>query len=360
MIELQFKHAFEHLDFDVDLTIPKRGITALFGRSGAGKSTIANVLAGLMTPQKGKVVVAGDCVFDSQQQINLPVWKRNYGVVFQEHRLFPHLNVEQNLLFSRTSSQQDLNDIVELLGLKPLLKHKPSQLSGGEKQRVAIGRCLLSQPQLIIMDEPLSALDLPRRNELLRYLRKLHHAVDVPIVYITHSLSEIVQLADHMVVIDEGRVVTQGEPSQVMASKALSQWSGVQSQSSLLTGTVADTSNEFGYTQIVLNSECGVWVRQDSLQAKQLARVRIDATNVSIALTQPQQTSVRNVMPATVESFTIEQGQALVKLVVAQQSLWVQISDWAASDLGLCEGLDVFAQVKALSVEPDDVANLES
>jgi molybdate transport system ATP-binding protein len=359
LISISFNHQFTQQSLEVDFRFPNKGITALFGRSGSGKTTIAKVLSGLMTPDSGRIELNNQTLLDTTNKIDVPAWKRAFGVVFQEHRLFPHLSVKDNLLFSQQASTRKLVDISSLLGLDNLLQLKPSQLSGGEQQRVAIGRCLLSQPQLIIMDEPLSSLDLPRRSELIAYLKQLHHTLRIPVLYITHSINEIVQLADHMVVVDDGRVVSQGTPSEVISSSALSAWSEHASQSTLLVGQVDSEPNEHAFTQIRLTDSQGIWVNEPSLVKDKPARVRIEANNVSLSLDKPSRTSIRNILQGEVVQIVESDSSALIKLSLGDEcSLWANISLWALDELNISMGQTVFAQVKALSVERYGVAAL--
>ncbi|MBM7035707.1 molybdenum ABC transporter ATP-binding protein [Vibrio ulleungensis] len=359
MISIRFNHRFSQKTLSVDFSFPQQGITALFGRSGSGKTTIANILSGLMLPEQGRVILGEQVLLDTDKGICIPSWARSFGVVFQEHRLFPHLSVRRNLLFSKHAMSDKLNEISSLLGIEELLDLTPSELSGGEQQRVAIGRCLLSDPSLIIMDEPLSSLDLPRRRELIEYLRKLHQSIKIPILYITHSMSEIVQLADYMVVVDDGAILTQGAPSEVIASNALSAWNDHNSQSSLLVGKVSRDANEFGFVPVTLPNGQAIWINDSHLTFGENARVKVDANNVSLSLEKPVATSIRNSLHGQVIDIVINDNGALVKISFGQDSvLWANVSIWALDELAIIKGQWIFAQIKAVSVERYDVAAL--
>ena len=208
MLKINVKKTLGALSLNLNIEIPARGVTAIFGRSGAGKSSLINLVAGLVTPQSGTITLNDNVLFDSEQKINLPPEKRHIGYVFQEHRLFPHYTVEKNLKYGckRFNSSYFLQ-IVELLGIQNLLERFPLSLSGGEKQRVAIGRALLSNPDILLMDEPLSALDLRRKQELLNYLDQLSSQIEIPILYVTHSLDEIIRLADQVILIEQGQIM---------------------------------------------------------------------------------------------------------------------------------------------------------
>lgn len=210
MIEVAAKLNRKHFTLDVNITFNAR-VTALFGPSGAGKSTVLYVLAGIVRPDQGRVVIDGEVVLDTQQKIDVPTYERQIGLVFQDHRLFPHMSVEKNLMygahrFESAKQQQRLNEITELLELKALLKQKPYQLSGGEKQRVALGRALMSQPRLLMLDEPLASLDKRLKSQILPYLKGVANEVDIPMIYVSHSMDEIVQLTDHVLHIAHGKL----------------------------------------------------------------------------------------------------------------------------------------------------------
>lgn len=210
MIEVAAKLNRKHFTLDVNITFNAR-VTALFGPSGAGKSTVLYVLAGIVRPDQGRVVIDGEVVLDTQQKIDVPTYERQIGLVFQDHRLFPHMSVEKNLMygahrFESAKQQQRLNEITELLELKALLKQKPYQLSGGEKQRVALGRALMSQPRLLMLDEPLASLDKRLKSQILPYLKRVANEVDIPMIYVSHSMDEIVQLTDHVLHIAHGKL----------------------------------------------------------------------------------------------------------------------------------------------------------
>ncbi|GAE12657.1 molybdate ABC transporter ATP-binding protein ModC [Yersinia pseudotuberculosis NBRC 105692] len=207
MLELNFSQQLGDLHLQVATDLPAQGITAIFGLSGAGKTSLINVIGGLTRPQQGRVILNGRVLVDAEKNIYLPPEKRRVGYVFQDARLFPHYRVRGNLQYGMAASMRGQFDaIVGLLGIEPLLNRFPFTLSGGEKQRVAIGRALLTSPELLLMDEPLASLDLPRKRELLPYLERLAQDVNTPILYVSHSMDEILRLADQVVVMDAGKV----------------------------------------------------------------------------------------------------------------------------------------------------------
>src|SRR5215469_864049 len=220
MLEVDIEHRFGSFELDIHFR-SGRGLTALFGRSGAGKTSIINVIAGLVRPERGRIVVDGSVLIDTERGVRVPAYRRRVGYVFQEDRLFPHLTVHQNLLFGRwfaigSAPATRLDDVVDLLGIGGLLDRRPARLSGGEKQRVAIGRALLASPRLLLMDEPLASLDAVRKDEILPYIERLRDQAYVPIVYVSHAAAEVARLATTIVLIADGRVQAVGPVAAIM------------------------------------------------------------------------------------------------------------------------------------------------
>ncbi|BCN26130.1 molybdenum ABC transporter ATP-binding protein ModC [Vibrio alfacsensis] len=362
-IKIEFKQMLGDTHFDVDLSLPGNEISALFGRSGAGKTTLINVISGLVTPHYGKVIVGDHVLFDSEKGINLPTHQRKIGYVFQESRLFPHYSVQGNLLYGVTEKDDSYFDkVTELLAIKPLLKRFPISLSGGEKQRVAIARALLSKPNLLLMDEPLASLDMPRKREVMPFLEELSEQVNIPIIYVTHSLQEILRLAQHLAILDRGRIMTSGKLEEVWASHAMRPWQSFSDHSSLFEGKIAHHHDKYALTCVKLASSVCLWVQKIDGEAEQPIRLQVRANDVSIALEKPVSTSIRNVLPATVAS--IEEFNAgddkqsiTVSLKLADEChLWATITPWALDDLNLNVGDSVYAQVKGVSVTQRDMA----
>ena len=362
-IEIQFKQSLGETDFDIALSLPGNGISALFGRSGAGKTTLINVISGLVTPKQGKVSIGEHVLFDSDAGINLPTHKRKIGYVFQDSRLFPHYSVKGNLLYGVVEKDDDYFDkVTELLAIKPLLKRFPISLSGGEKQRVAIARSLLSKPNLLLMDEPLASLDMPRKREVMPFLEELSEQVNIPIVYVTHSLQEILRLAQHLSILDKGRVMTSGKLEEVWASHAMRPWQSFSDHSSLFEGKIATHHEKYALTCVKLAPNACLWVQKVDGEPDTPIRLQVRANDVSIALEKPVSTSIRNVLPATVASIeeltTGDDKQSItVSLKLDEEChLWATITPWALDDLNLKVGDKVYAQVKGVSVTQRDIA----
>lgn len=360
---LQYQQQLGETFFDIDLELPSSGITAIFGRSGAGKTSLINAISGLKQPDKGLISVSGTTLFDSRNGINLPTHKRNVGYVFQESRLFPHMKVAANLKYGMKSADKaHFEQIVSLLSLDSLLDRYPARLSGGEKQRVAIGRALLSKPSILLMDEPLASLDLPRKREVMPFLENLSETVNIPIIYVTHSLNEILRLANHLVIIEQGKVISSGVTEEVWASRAMQPWQSFSEQSSLFEGTLAEHNDDYALSRLKLGKSTSLWVQKVSSDIGAAVRLQVRANDVSITLEQPQGTSIRNILPVTIKSVeTHQQGSNKQSVAVELELepgcyLWATITLWALDELSLEIGQQVYAQIKGVSVAQRDIA----
>jgi molybdate transport system ATP-binding protein len=332
------------------------GITALFGGSGAGKTTVLNLIAGLATPASGRITVDGRKLFDSAAAIDLPAHKRGVGYVFQEGRLLPHLTVRQNLLYGRFFNKSKrtvigVDQAVALLGIGHLLERRPGGLSGGEKQRVAIGRALLANPGVLLLDEPLASLDTPRKAEILYYIELLRDEVRVPIVYVSHALDEVVRLADTLVLLSEGRVLGSGPVPQMMSSAELRPYLGRQEGGAVIEAAVTDQDLESGLARLAFSGGTLEIPDVDALAGEHV-RVRIRPRDVSIALSRPSGLSIRNVLAGEVTALSTEQGPSIdVTLDLSGTSLVARITRKSASELGLAPGTRVYALIKSVSID---------
>lgn len=357
-LKMCFTQQLGDLALAIDLDVPMQGITAIFGRSGAGKTSLVNVLSGLNHPDQGYIRLGERVLFNSQQGIALSADKRNIGYVFQDARLFPHYTVKGNLNYGvKHSDQQHFDDVVNLLGIEALLQRYPASLSGGEKQRVAIGRALLTKPDMLLMDEPLASLDMPRKQELMPYLEKLAKEVNTPIIYVTHSLDEILRLADSMVMLNQGKVLISGHVNSVWSSPEMRPWLPAKEQSSLLSARVNVNHPRYALTQVMLSHDASLWVTQLPHQRGEWVRVRIFSNDVSIARHYPQASSIRNIIAARIDKVQYGDNERVeVKLRIGETHLWANITAWAADELALKVGDQVFAQIKGVSVTKDDLA----
>ncbi|WP_114764728.1 molybdenum ABC transporter ATP-binding protein ModC [Vibrio rhodolitus] len=360
---IEFKQQLGDTHFDINVELPAQGITAIFGRSGAGKTSLINAVAGLTQPTSGHIEINDRVLYSHAVGIDVPTRHRKVGYVFQESRLFPHYKVKGNLLYGvDKKDDRYFERIITLLELAPLLNRYPIELSGGEKQRVAIGRALLSKPDILLMDEPLASLDLPRKREVLPFLEHLATNVNIPILYVSHSLNEIIRLADHLVVIDNGRVVTTGPIAQVWASKAMHPWQSFADQSSLFEATLVEQIEEHALSGLELSKGVMLWVQKVEAELQSQVRLQVRANDVSINLDKPERSSIRNVLHAKIAEietfrFGSNRQSVSVKLELAPHCyLWATITSWAKEELSLEVGMKVYAQIKGVSVTQRDIS----
>ncbi|MGG6135282.1 molybdenum ABC transporter ATP-binding protein ModC [Pantoea allii] len=350
MLTLNFAQRLGEHQLEIDVTIPASGITAIFGVSGAGKTSLINAIGGLTRPQRGRIQLNDRILFDAEQQVALPPEKRNIGYVFQDARLFPHYSVRGNLRYGlSTSMKSQFDSLVALLGLNPLLNRFPLSLSGGEKQRVAIGRALLSAPDILLMDEPLASLDLPRKRELMPYLQTLAKQVDIPVLYVSHSLEEILQLADNVLVLDAGKVKAFGPLERVWSSSAMRPWLPASDLTSVLRVQVLEHHPDYPMSALSLGDQ-HIWVSRVNLPVKSPLRIRIASADVSLTLQPAQNSSIRNVLPAQVVELIEVGDQVEVKLRIGISELWARISPWARDELNIRPQQWLYAQIKSVSV----------
>ncbi len=327
------------------------GVTALFGPSGSGKSSIIYSIAGLSNPMSGRITLQDTVLYDASTGKNLAPHKRRIGCVFQEGRLFPHLSVEGNIRFALRFAKGvgNVDEVVEMLGLKPLLSRRPGTLSGGEKQRVALARALLSNPELLLMDEPLAALDEPRKEEILPYLERLRDHANMPIIYVSHSLAEVARLADDLIVVQNGRIVTSGPTEEVLSDPAAMPFVGVREAGSVLRAKVLEHTAD-GLCRLQISG--GIMVLPDiASEVGTLLRIRVLAQDILLSLGHPQGLSSRNILPVEVEAVKLGEGPgAAVSLRSGTDRLLARITAQAAEELKLRPGLSCFAILKATAV----------
>ncbi|VGD05502.1 molybdenum ABC transporter ATP-binding protein ModC [Klebsiella pneumoniae] len=350
MLELDFTQTLGSHCLQIRETLPASGITAVFGVSGAGKTSLINAISGLTRPQAGRIVLNGRVLNDTAQRICLAPEQRRIGYVFQDARLFPHYKVRGNLQYGMAKSMvSQFDKLVDLLGIAPLLDRLPGRLSGGEKQRVAIGRALLTAPELLLLDEPLASLDIPRKRELLPYLQRLAQEIHIPMLYVSHSLDEIQHLSDRVLVLEAGKVKAFGPLEEVWSSSVMHPWLPAEQQSTILSATVAAQHPQYAMTALALGDQL-LWVNRLERPAGDTARIRIQASDVSLTLAQPSGTSIRNILRAEVAQCLEVNGQIEVQLRVSDRLLWARISPWARDDLAIAPGQQVFAQIKSVSI----------
>jgi molybdate transport system ATP-binding protein len=355
MLEVAVRHRLG--DFVLDAAFEATGgLIALFGRSGSGKTSLINVIAGLIRPDRGRVAIDGEVLTDAAAGIFLPPRRRHIGYVFQEGRLFPHMSVRQNLLYGRWFASKggragEIEHVIELLGIGGLLGRRPANLSGGEKQRVAIGRALLARPHLLVMDEPLAALDDARKAEIMPYIERLRDEAGVPIVYVSHAVPEVTRLATTMVVMSEGRVAAVGPTAAVMARIDLFPLTGRAEAGAILATRVAGHEAAFGLT--VLRAAAGeLRVPHLDMPIGAALRVRIRARDVMIALAAPKGLSALNVLPGTVAELASTDGPIVeMRLDCAGEPLVARLTRRSVETLGLQPGRPVYAIIKSIAFD---------
>lgn len=357
-IEASFQLDYPGFSLDVNLRLPEKGVTALFGHSGSGKTTVLRCFAGLNRAPKGRLVVEGEVWQDEgngrAKGIFLPTHRRPLGLVFQEASLFPHLSVRQNLEYgmkrSGNKAGEGFEASVDLLGIRPLLERGPERLSGGERQRVAIARALLTRPRLLLMDEPLAALDLKRKLEILPYLEKLHDELDIPVLYVSHAPDEVARLADHLVLMEEGKVVASGPLMETLSRADLP--SAFADDAGVVLEARVEGQEADGLTRLAIPGGRLLVSRVEAEPGKTL-RCRIHARDVSLALTASTDSSILNTLPARVAAVvaTDTPGHVLVQLELAEGvRLLARITERSRASLGIGPGLAVVAQVKAVAL----------
>ena len=346
---------------DVAFTAPP-GLTALFGPSGSGKTTVIALVAGLVRPDRGRIVLDGETLLDTRSRIDCPTHRRRIGVVFQEARLLPHLSVRQNLDYGRRASFRHraetpglgFDDVIGLLGIGHLLARRPAGLSGGEAQRVAIGRALLARPRLLLMDKPLAALDAARKAEILPLIEHLRDGAGIPILYVSHAVPEVARLADTLVVLESGRVAAAGPAATLLGRGELGPEQTAQA-GSLLDMTVTGHDAESGLTH--LSGAVGrLSVPRLDRGVGALVRLLVPARDVLVATRAPVGLSARNVLSGTVRDLgLLREGAVLVTLACGEGAIAARLTQASARDLGLKPGLPVFAVVKSVAFDPQGI-----
>jgi molybdate transport system ATP-binding protein len=349
MIEICVRHAFKAFTLDAAFRIARPGVTALFGPSGSGKTTLVNAVAGIFRPKDGRIVVDDRVLLDTASGTFVPARARRTGTVFQDSRLFPHMSVENNLRFGwrrspGRASASEFDHVLDLLGLRPLLTRRPAKLSGGEKSRVALGRALLASPSLLLLDEPLAALDAARKAEILPYLERLRDETKLPMIYVTHSLDEVARLADDIIMLKDGRVTAQGRVFDVLPDL-----DEAGSPGAVIAARVA-AQREDGLTALAFDGGELAVTRLDRPVGSQL-RVRLRAEDIMLALEEPRAISANNVLPAVVTKVSPRGTQADVQLSCGGAKLVARITQASLARLHIAPGMKLFAIVKSVTVD---------
>ncbi|MBY5804493.1 molybdenum ABC transporter ATP-binding protein [Rhizobium ruizarguesonis] len=332
----------------------ERGVTALFGRSGSGKTSMIRIIAGLAHPDEGRVVLDGEVLTETETGIFVPKHRRRFGYVFQEARLFPHLSIRANLSYgrwfaARPEHGESFDHIVDLLGIETLLERSPSKLSGGEKQRVAIGRALLSSPRLLLMDEPLAALDEARKAEILPYLQRLRDETDIPIVYVSHSIAEVARLANQVVIMRDGKVEATGPAIDILSRPSTA--SDRREAGAVLEGAVESFDARHRLSTVALKS-CRLHIPGAALAPGKSVRIRIPSRDVMLATARPEGLSALNILEARIDGMSsTEDGTVEIRLDCGGDIILSRITTLSCERLDLRPGRAVFAVIKTVALE---------
>ena len=361
MLSVNITKAFGSFRLETQFEVEEGSITAIFGKSGAGKTSTINAIAGLTRPDVGVIQIGNTTLFDQNLKINLPIYKRQIGYVFQDDRLFPHMTVRNNLIYGTPKNRDvanslNLTDITGLLELAPLLERRPRSLSGGEKQRVAIGRALLSNPKLLLMDEPLASIDVQHRFEILPFIQRVREKIGITIIYVTHALEEVIFIADQIILLSEGQVTAQGTVEEIMSRLDLHPMTSRFDAGAVISATYSGYDREFdlgelsfdgGILRIAgLNAEIGI-----------LLRAHIRARDVSLMLDKPKDTSVLNVFKGELIEIRHEEGPQLDLLINIGTPLIARITRKSLNDLNLDIGSKVYAMIKAVAIDRRTLGN---
>ncbi|MBB3644655.1 molybdate transport system ATP-binding protein [Rhizobium sp. BK619] len=332
----------------------ERGVTALFGRSGSGKTSMIRIIAGLARPDEGRVVLDGEILTETKTGTFVPKHRRRFGYVFQEARLFPHLSVRANLSYGRwftakTLRGESFDRIVDLLGIEPLLERSPAKLSGGEKQRVAIGRALLSAPRLLLMDEPLAALDEARKAEILPYLERLRDQTEIPIIYVSHSIAEVARLANQVVVLSDGKVEATGPAVDILSRPSAA--ADRKEAGALIEGTVESFDARHRLSTVALKSS-QLHIPSAALASGRPVRIRIPSRDVMLATARPEGLSALNILEGRIEAISSdEDGTVEIRIDCGGDTILSRITALSCERLDLRPGKTVFAVIKTVALE---------
>ncbi|WP_421991559.1 molybdenum ABC transporter ATP-binding protein [Roseococcus sp.] len=356
MLEVMLRHHFGGFTLDAAFQAAPEGVTALFGPSGCGKSTVLKAVAGLLRPDEGRIAFDGVPLLDTARRVMLPPERRRCGLVFQEARLFSHMSVASNLRYGLRRAPRDatgpgFDEVLALLGIEPLLDRRPARLSGGERQRVALGRALLMRPRLLLMDEPLAALDAARRAEILPFLARLREAARMPILYVTHALDEVDALADRLVLMEAGKVVAAGTVEELTARTDLP-LAARRDAGVVIPCTVLDHDIARGLTRFRFpGGELVAPLRPEPAGTR--LRLRLRARDVSVATAPPEGISMQNVLPATLAAIapTASPHEVFLHLALGETTLLARVTRDALERLGLTPGARIWAMIKSVTFD---------
>ena len=346
-IRLNFRKSLGNFTLAVDCALEEK-VSAFLGVSGSGKSTLLNCISGILTPDEGEIVFGDEILFASTSKINLPPEKRRFGYIFQEGYLFPHLTVAQNIRYGQPNSRKS-SEAIDVLEISELLQRYPKQLSGGQRQRVAIARALAMEPRMLLMDEPLAALDGALKDRIIPYLHHVKDAFEIPILYVTHVFSEAMALADEAFLIADGEIMASGEPHGLLTAPSampIAQLTGVENIL-FLPGTISDEA--LGVTTLKIGSQSLV-IPYTEIEVGERVAVAIRAEDIIISLEPNLPISARNMLRGTIQHLDVKRERTWLSILIEEQHLAVKITHSAREQLQLREGLEVYCVIKASAI----------
>lgn len=357
MLHIDINTTLSDFDLEVNTDFPAHGISAIFGRSGSGKTTLLRCIAGFH-PCHGHICLAGKDWLNTDQRLFVAPHRRQIGYVFQDARLFSHLDVVANLRFAHSRAtakhQFELDQVIDILDLQGLLSRDIQDLSGGEGQRVALGRTLLCQPELLLLDEPLSALDQGRKTELLPYIKSVCDGLDIPALFVSHAIDEVAQLAAHTVVLEDGKVQSAGPTLEVLEHPGLQRLTGRFEAGVVLNASITSYDEDYQLAQLVVEGQALVLPMAHAPTLPSKVKLFVRARDVSVATVRPQNISIRNVLPGKLLTIKTEQTTPFAELSIAvgAQILHARVTRAAVAELNLVENCNLFALIKSVSFDP--------
>ncbi|MBI1923394.1 molybdenum ABC transporter ATP-binding protein [Candidatus Poribacteria bacterium] len=353
MLKLHFRKQLGHFQLEVDHTITEK-VTAFLGTSGSGKTTLLNCISGILHPDEGEILFSGQTLYSSKDKVRLAPEKRRFGYVFQEGYLFPHLTVRQNIFYGRPhrfrgKNQIDTAVVIDILEIGELLTRYPHQLSGGQRQRVAVARALAIYPQMLLMDEPLASLDVGLKNRILPYLYHIKQAFDIPILYVTHSISEAMALADEAFWLSDGRITAQGAPYELLSSPSalpIAQMTGVEN---ILALPVIASDEQRGVTELALGTQ-KLFVPYTQVTTGELMPIAIRAQDIIVATDCHLPISARNILSGTIRQIVVHGGQVMLSVAIEEHLFSVRITSEALNQLALVENMACYFIIKASAI----------
>lgn len=354
-MQFSFLHQRANFTLNVETSLPEKGAVGVYGPSGAGKSTLLAMIAGLIKPDEGQFILDGECLFDSKRNINLSTHQRRIGMVFQDSRLFPHLNVRDNLnygfnLLAAKDRRLGFNQIVDLLEIGHLLKQKPHQLSGGEKQRVALGRALLTSPRLLLLDEPLASLDVRLKHQILPFLRRVKDEINIPMIYVSHAIDEILYLTSQIAMLDHGKILAVGQFNQVIHDKRVLTLAHSLGLENVLHVQVLEHHPDDGFTVARFASQQINIPLVNSAIASTVS-ISVAASNIALSTQKISGVTIQNQLVGNVTDIQHIDTRVLISVDIGHEII-TEVTAKAIHDMQIELGATLYCLIKTQSIHP--------